>query len=496
VANHSPNHGNSPKTPNGSSSKGFRRYAIYGGLATVIATGVLVASFVLNPFTSASPKLLLHKVERGTLNLSIMQRGTLESAYNRDVVCRVKSGKTGSTYIKWVIEAGSQVKQGEKLVELDASSLEDERQAQQIVVDQAYAATIQAKEEYDIVVNQNQSDIETAKVTILLAALDLEKYTGLPRDSVEQMTLDELLKLDLSSRTPERGEYRQLLDDVNGRMKLAESDVEMWTERAAWSDRMVKKGYITPSQAQSERSRLDSARETFKKVQMEGDVLQVFMKRRNETDLKSKLMEAKRALDRTIAQAKAKAVKAESDFQTKRSIHLQEQVKLSDVIEQVSLCAIHAPQNGMVVYYLSDQNRFGGGTQSIIAQGETVKEGQKLMQIPDLEHMVVNMRVHESAVMNIRGDVWKPTGFSDSFHKLQTTFLLMPTDPWMLLSGSPFVGYNTEDAKDRFRQFDNVKVASGQPANIRVDSFSKRALQGHVKSVATVATQDFMTPDV
>jgi len=172
----------------------------------VIATGALVASLVFNPFTSASPKLLLHKVERGTLNLSIMQRGTLESAYNRDVVCRVKSGKTGSTYIKWVIEAGSQVKQGEKLVELDASSLEDERQAQQIVVDQAYAATIQAKEEYDIVVNQNQSDIETAKVTILLAALDLEKYTGLPRDSVEQMTLDELLKLDLSSRTPERGE--------------------------------------------------------------------------------------------------------------------------------------------------------------------------------------------------------------------------------------------------------------------------------------------------
>ena len=54
----------------------------------------------------------------------------------------------------------------------------------------------------------------------------------------------------------------------------------------------------------------------------------------------------------------------------------------------------------MVVYYVPEQARFGGGSQqSIVAQGEPVREGQKLMQIPDLKHMLVNTKVHEALVV-------------------------------------------------------------------------------------------------
>jgi len=466
-------------------------------LTGLLIVGGSVTAFALlgNPFAAAKPELLPHVVTRGTLNLSVMQRGTLESAINRDIICRVKSGRNSATYIKSVIEDGAQVKAGQKLIELDASALEEDRRAQKILVDQAQASEVQAEEEYRIVVNQNLSDIETAKVNIILAALDLEKYTGLPRDSVEKMTVEELIRLDLHSRVPERGEYRQLLDEVNGRLKLAESDVEMWTERAAWSERMVKKGYITPTQSQSERSRLDSARETMKKTSMEAEVLQVFIKRRNETDLKSKLMEAKRALFSITAQARAKEVKAESDYNTKRSVHLQELAKLADVNTQINECTIYAPQAGMAVYYASDSFRFGG-SQTMIAQGETVKEGQKLMRIPDLEHMLVNMRVHESAVRKILPDVWKPTGFSEALTHLQAAFLLTPHNSFALLSQTPLMATALEEYKDIYRDLDQIQLARGQKATIRIDAMPERVLNGHVKNVAAVATQDFMTPDV
>ena len=43
-----------------------------------------------------------------------------------------------------------------------------------------------------------------------------------------------------------------------------------------------------------------------------------------------------------------------------------------------------------MIYYVPEQTRMGSGsTQSIVAQGEPVREGQKLMRIPDLTKMMV-----------------------------------------------------------------------------------------------------------
>src|SRR5262249_8689592 len=73
-------------------------------------------------------------------------------------------------------------------------------------------------------------------------------------------------------------------------------------------------------------------------------------------------------------------------------------------------------------------------------QGEPVREGQKLMQIPDLRSMQVNTKVHEALVS---------------------------------------------------------RVHSAQPALVRVDSFPDRILSGQVAIVATVSSQqDFMSADV
>lgn len=487
-----------PPTEEGS-RRAFRwtPFVIVPLAAVLVLAGGGSAFWFLPGFRQERHDLIQHVVKRENLQLTIIERGALESADNRDILCRVKAGNKGSTVattIKWVIDDGSHVRRGQLLAELDDSGLQEQLKAQKILVDQARAAWVSAEENFKIVVSQNETDVKTAETAIELAELDLQKYTGEgviePAAGVTAIGLSAvplgggplMAVATVLGGSSGKGEYRQLLDDVTGRIKLAEADQEMAIDRLAWSERMVKKGYLTPSQAQADRSKLESTREALKKVQMEQYVLQNFIRRRTETDLKFKVAEAKRALDRSQKQARAKEVQAESDRQAKLSIYQQEEAKFREVEEEIRKCTIVAPQEGMVVYFMPEQSRWGSGSrQSIIAQGEPVVEGQKLMRIPDLTRMLVNTRVHEAMVARVKGEEYARTGFGDS---IRAAMLIDPSATSRLLALNAFT-----ELREQYRDKEQQMTYSGQRAMIRVDSASDRLLRGHIKSVATVASQ-------
>src|SRR5262249_18585488 len=101
-------------------------------------------------------------------------------------------------------------------------------------------------------------------------------------------------------------------------------------------------------------------------------------------------------------QAESLEKQARADRALKRYIHWQELRHYRDIEAEIKKCRIYAPQDGMVVYCLPEQVRRGGGApQSIIAQGGPVREGQKLMQIPDLRHMMVDVSIPEALVSRV-----------------------------------------------------------------------------------------------
>src|SRR5262249_40977036 len=112
-----------------------------------------------------------------------------------------------------------------------------------------------------------------------------------------------------------------------------------------------------------------------------------------------------------------------------------------DIVEQIQKCKVWAPRTGIIVYVIPEQARFGmGSRQSIVAQGESVGEGQKMMQIPDLDHMLVNTKVHEALAS---------------------------------------------------------RVHRGQKVTVKVESFPDKAMRGRIDSVATIASAgDWMSADV
>ncbi len=464
-------------------------------LGTVFFVGAACAAvFVLSPnfgglFATARPDLLPHTVQAEYLPVTVVERGTLESTDNRDVVCRVKAGSRGTfaSTIKWVIDDGTMVSKGQPLMDLDDSNLKDQEQAQGIVLSKANSAWVKAKEELAIQLKINDSDKAAKFASLKVAELDHEKFLGVRRDTI----LDPIGALVSAPFTlVEKGEYRMKFDDVSGRLKLAESDLEAYRDRSSWAERSVKLGYLTPSQAKVERSKLESANDSLGKLSAEKYALENFTRTREVTDLSSKVDVARAGYEQAILQARAKLIQMESEVETTNSVLQQELDKLREIKEQLYACKIVSPQTGMVVYY-KESSRFGNSNEGLIAVGAQVKEGQKLLRIPDLSRLQVNVKVHEALVSRIKGDDRKATGaFVASRIGLvaQTNVLSR-----LLGQSDAYQSAAIEVAHDQ----EYFVANKGMRATVRIDAFPDRTYIARVRTVAAVASMaDWMSSDV
>src|SRR5262245_59522885 len=101
----SPPNGSPPPKPSTlPKSKGPRKVVrlLTAAVSVVAVVGLFIlvgsATGMLKVFgTTARTDLVLHKTQFEHLQLTITERGTLESAENKDVVCRVKAGSESST---------------------------------------------------------------------------------------------------------------------------------------------------------------------------------------------------------------------------------------------------------------------------------------------------------------------------------------------------------------------------------------------------------------
>src|SRR5438552_3413635 len=330
--------GKSPLSPNGSPGpsrlhrpqgwSGRTKLLVAAMALIILVGGAFGAVFIYSKgFRKGHGDLVLYKVKHEDLPLTIVEKGTLESQNNNDITVRVKARAQGTNVastIKWVIDDGSHVlrdrpltqvrtvyrwnekeaRYDEETVEgdgwakvvkspdgkggftysdllgdLDDSGHQDQLKTKRIDVDKADSDKVKAEEDYNIQLSQNESDIAAAVNTLELAKLELAKYTEGDYPASEKTTL--------------------------GNIKVGESDVEQQRERVAWMQRMVKKGYQTPSQLQAEQSRLESLELTLARYREDLRVLTLYTKQKETTDRKQKVEEAKRALDRGKSQARA-----------------------------------------------------------------------------------------------------------------------------------------------------------------------------------------------
>jgi multidrug efflux pump subunit AcrA (membrane-fusion protein) len=325
-----------------------------------------------------SLKLVTYKVKRESLQPMIVERGSIEAATNGSITCTLKSGSKTSTIastIKYVVDDGAVVKKGDLLIELDDAGLLDQLKSQKITLDAAEADKAQAEEQLKITLSQNESDLESAKATLRLAELDLEKYL---KSDVEQLRLD-----------------------IKSRLREAEADVEQRKYVLEQAEDNFKEKKATEGVVRYARLRVEAAQLTFDRVKVEQHSFEKYQKPRTESDLRGKVAQAQRALATVKIQAAAKEALAQNHRDVKRAVHQQQLAAYRDLEAEIRKCKILAPQDGMVLYHVPEQQR-GGPQTPLIAQGEPVREGQRLLYFPDLSKLHIRVGVSETLVRRLR----------------------------------------------------------------------------------------------
>lgn len=352
----------------------------------------LVFLVVLVIPVSAEEKPEFRKVDRGPIAQTIVERGVVEPVNPNAVVCQVKSrGRTpaSATTIRWIIDDGSVVRKGDKIIELDASAIQDEMKARDITVEQAKAQLIQAELGRKIAEEQGRSDIQIAELRI------------------------ELAKAETKSSEAGVEAANKILDIKVRRAKLA---VEL---------AKVQQGNDAAIKLATQMAELELELAELEKKKMTAD--ETVLKKRTEVEIAT----AVRALSVVKTQVEASVTKAEGEVKAAKSKVVAERGMLSELEQQLSYCTIVAPADGLllIVQHERSHTGFGGGI-SVVAQGEPVREGQKLAEIVDLSKLRVATQLHEVVVSQAR---------------------------------------------------------KGQSAKIRVDAFPQRTFEAHVQHVSAVA---------
>ncbi|MEL7336556.1 MAG: efflux RND transporter periplasmic adaptor subunit, partial [Planctomycetota bacterium] len=322
------------------SRRGGAAGAVIACLCIAAFLGAIGYAFFIDGSDSIDTSdLITQTVSSGSFDHIVLEQGEIESSSNIEVVCEVKSQGSGGTSILWVIDEGTKVQEGDKLVELDSSQLE------------------QALNEDKIRVIAAEANVATAKAQVEQAKIARQEYLEGVYMTEERAILSEKL----------------IAEQELGKAQLALES----------SQRLVAKGLIKSLQLDADRFAVANARNQLEAAEGRLRVLQ---------NLTRKKMLVQFDSDIEAAQAQLSAYESEL---------LEQQSKMDETEEQIANCLILAPASGVVVHANRFSSR-GGNAEFVVEAGANVRERQALIQLPDPSKMQVNCKINESRITLMR----------------------------------------------------------------------------------------------
>lgn len=348
----------------------MKRTWLWGGLAVA----VVVVGWLMFGRGDAQADGVIRgaKVRRGSLKVSVVQRGNLAA---KDAFS-VKSEVEGQATILWLIPEGTQVKPGDLLVDLDASDLVDKKVAQEISVQNAEASFQKAKAQYDIQESQNKSDIELAERKLTFARIDNDKYEA------------------------SNGDYAQLLAAAEEKIKLAEGELAKSKNTYDWSQQLAAQGFLTKSELDRDELDFKRAQVSLDQAKRAKELLVNYDAPRKRAELSANLRESQRGLDRAQLEATSKIVDYQAGLASSKSKLDLEKEKLAKLLDQLGKSKITAKTSGMVVYARVEGGGRMGGSEPI-QEGTSVRERQEILSIPTTGGLIVEASVHESVLKQV-----------------------------------------------------------------------------------------------
>ena len=290
--------------------------------------------------------LIVETVKRGPLEITITERGNLESANNVTLTCLVE-GEAGTGILK-IVDEGTRVEKDQVLVELDASKLRNDATAQEILVEQSGASLKTAEKNVEIQMTQNDSDLAAAQLKLDLPVLDLTKY--------------------------KEGDLVQETNTIKGEIELTKEDLTRAEDKYLFTQRLIKKGYAKQSEVEADRVAVQKAKISHAVAKEKLLVLENFTAKRQIAEKEANATEFEREMARVKLKSDAALAKYEADLSAAKLTYQVEKSKYEKILRQIEVCTIRAPREGMVVYV---NTRSGGGrggsSEPLIYEGAKVQ---------------------------------------------------------------------------------------------------------------------------
>lgn len=359
------------EVPEGKGARSSRRplARILAASAVTVAAAALLMTR-LSPREDSAGKEPTFTVQRGPLTISVTESGTIKA---REQLI-IKNEVEGRTTIISLVPEGSLVRKGDLLVELDASSLVDQKVDQEIRVMNAEAAFIRARENLEVVRSKAESDIDKAELELRFAREDLKKYV--------------------------EGEFPQKVMEAEAKVTLAEEELSRAREKLKWSKVLFDEKYLSQTELQSDELAAKKAELDIELARTDMDLLKNFTYLRELAQLESDVKQNTMALERVRREAAADIVQAEADLRAKRSEFDQQKNKLKKIGEQIAKTRITAPADGLVVYATSAKATWRGNVEPL-DEGQQVHERQELIYLPTASSFMADVKVHESSLKKI-----------------------------------------------------------------------------------------------
>ncbi len=328
---------------------------------------------------------------RDRLAVIITESGEIEAKRSVDVRCEVE----GNSTIVWVIEEGSVVKKGDKLVELDSADLEEYVQTQEMTHNTAKAAFEKADKTYSIQKSTRESLLSVAALDVKFSLVDLRKYLG-TRLADHVIAMEGKVAFDkLVDNSDLGGDALQQRRKLQSDIDLADEKLKRAASKVKWTRELEKLGYVTGSELEADELAAKICQVELDQARTALDLFLQYEFPKLAEKCYTDWLEFKHEYDRVDARSQSELDSAKASLDNQRKALALEEKRLKKFRDQLEKTTIRAPQPGMVVY---ETERSRWSQTPPMEVGSTIRHRMVLIKLPDMSEMNVKVRLHESVV--------------------------------------------------------------------------------------------------
>ncbi len=198
------------------------------------------------------------------------------------------------------------------------------------------------------------------------------------------------------------GEAKQKIRKFQDDWQVAQKEMGQAQATLDGTKRLFARQFVTRTDLQRDEINFENTRLKVQTAETARDLFLKYDFLKTAEETLSKYCEAVREMERVRKAGIARLAQAEARLRSATAQYGVQVRQRADLEQQVQKCLIHAAKPGLVIYgRAGDDSVFIGGEERI-REGATVRERQTILTIPDLAHMGVKVKIHETYIKKVK----------------------------------------------------------------------------------------------